>query len=241
VWGFSFITGVLGHLLKGLKKPKVWSVAHRTEGVDMPNTMKITKDSTMQEVLENYPSAQRALFQRYHIGGCHSCGYEMTDVLENVAKSHDITDMNEVLTFIEEAEALDQRIQISPKDVAEAMKTDKSLRLLDVRMKQESELAHIEGATLMTEELARELMSWPKDTTIVFHCHSGKRSMDAASYFAGHGFKNVRSMTGGIDAWSQTVDSNVPRYDIERDMSTGRAVFVPLRSVVSQAKGCVTP
>jgi len=30
-----------------------------------------------------------------------------------------------------------------------------------------------------------------------------QRSLDTASYFAGHGFKDVRSMTGGIDAWSQ--------------------------------------
>jgi hypothetical protein len=34
----------------------------------MTTTAKITKRSTMQEVLEAYPSAQRALFQRYHIG-----------------------------------------------------------------------------------------------------------------------------------------------------------------------------
>lgn len=206
----------------------------------MPTGLKITKDSTMQEVLENYPSAQRALFQRYHIGGCHSCGYEMTDILGEVVAKHDITDINEVLTFIQEADELDKKIQISPKEVAEAMKSPEGIKLLDVRLKPEWDLAHIEGAMLVNEDLAREIMTWPRETAMVFYCHTGKRSMDAASYFAGHGFKNVKSMTGGIDAWSQVVDTNVPRYDIERDMSTGRPVFVPLRSVVSQAKGCVS-
>jgi len=206
----------------------------------MSNGVKISKDSTMQEVLENYPSAQRALFQRYHIGGCHSCGYEMTDVLGEVVAKHDITDINEVLNFIEEAEALDRKIQISPKEVAEAMKGKDIVKLLDVRLKPEWDLAHIEGASLVSEDLAREIMTWPRETAMVFYCHTGKRSMDAASYFAGHGFKNVKSMTGGIDAWAQAVDTNVARYDIERDMSTGRPVFVPLRSVVSQAKGCVS-
>jgi rhodanese-related sulfurtransferase len=95
-------------------------------------------------------------------------------------------------------------------------------------MKPEWDLAHIEGASLVTEDLAREIMTWPREVSMVFYCHTGKRSMDAASYFAGHGFKNVKSLTGGIDAWSQVVDTNVPRYDIERDMSTGRPVFVPL-------------
>jgi rhodanese-related sulfurtransferase len=206
----------------------------------MSTSVKISKDSTMQEVLENYPSAQRALFQRYHIGGCHSCGYEMTDVLGEVVAKHDITDINEVLNFIEEAEALDRKIQISPKEVAEALKGKDVVKLLDVRLKPEWDLAHIEGASLVSEDLAREIMTWPRETAMVFYCHTGKRSMDAASYFAGHGFKNVKSMTGGIDAWSQVVDTNVPRYDIERDMSTGRPVFVPLRSVVSEAKGCVS-
>ncbi len=201
----------------------------------------ITKSSTMQEVLDAYPSAQRALFQKYHIGGCHSCGYEPGDVLEEVARKHSITDMDEVLHFIEEAERIDQRIQISPQKAAEALKSANPPRLLDVRDPKEWELAHIEGAVLVTEEVARQIMTWPKDTHIIFHCHSGKRSMDAAAYFAGHGYVNSQSMTGGIDAWSRTVDSTVPRYEITRDLSSGRPVLQPLRTVVSQAQGCMNP
>ena len=64
--------------------------------------------------------------------------------------------------------------------------------------------------------------------------------MDAASYFAGHGFSNVKSLTGGIDEWSQSIDPSIPRYEAVRDPNTGRGVLRPLRSVVSQAEGCVT-
>lgn len=50
---------------------------------------------------------------------------------------------------------------------------------------------------------------------IVFNCHRGRRSRDAAaSYFAGHGITNVHSMTGAIDAWSIEVDSSVPCYEV---------------------------
>lgn len=195
----------------------------------------------MQEVLDNYPSAQRALFRRYHIGGCHSCGYEPGDILGEVAARHNITDMDEVLSFIEEAEQIDQRIKISPKEVAEALKNGAKPRVIDVRTPEEFKLAQIEGAELITEELAQEIHSWPKDTNIVFFCHHGNRSMDAASYFAGHGFTNAKSMTGGIDAWSQEVDSKVPRYEVARDMNTGRPTLRPLRTVVSQAEGCINP
>lgn len=205
----------------------------------MAEGIKITKRSTMQEVLENYPSAQRALFQRYHIGGCHSCGYEMTDILEEVAAKHQITDIDSVLQFIEEAEQADRRIQISPSEVAKALKSDNQPKLIDVRTPNEWAIAKIEGAVLMTEDLAYNIQSWPKDTPMVFYCHTGKRSMDAAAYFTGHGYSNVRSMTGGIEAWASSVDTSVPRYEITREPATGRPVFRPLRSVVSQAEGCL--
>jgi rhodanese-related sulfurtransferase len=45
--------------------------------------------------------------------------------------------------------------------------------------------------------------------------HQGARTLDAAAYFAGHGFANVRGLRGGIDAWSLEVDPSLPRYTIE--------------------------
>jgi len=207
----------------------------------MTTSTKITKDSTMQEVLDAYPSAQRALFRKYHIGGCHSCGYEPNDILATVAAKHNITDMDEVLSFIEEAEQIDKRIQATAVEVSAALKSANPPKLIDVRTPAEWDLAHIPGAVMVTEDMSYEIMKSPKDTPYVFYCHTGQRSMDAASYFAGHGFTNVKSMTGGIEAWSQTVDSNVPRYEIARDMTTGRGVIRPLRSVVSKAEGCITP
>ncbi len=204
----------------------------------MPATAKITRRSTMQEVLEAYPTAQRALFQRFHIGGCNSCGYEPGDLLEEVASSHKIKDVDKVIEFIERAEQADRRIQMSPVDVAAALKSKLPPRLVDVRTREEWALARIQGATLNTEELAQEMMRLPRDTPIVFHCHLGQRSLDAASYFTGHGFKNVRSMTGGIDAWSSEVDESIPRYEMVPDPSSDAATLRPLRAVVSQQAGC---
>jgi monothiol glutaredoxin len=55
----------------------------------------------------------------------------------------------------------------------------------------------------------------PKGELLIFLCHHGVRSLDAAAYFVGHGLENVRSLRGGIDAWSQEVDPNLPRYELE--------------------------
>ncbi|MFT5359428.1 MAG: rhodanese-related sulfurtransferase [Polyangiales bacterium] len=202
----------------------------------MQATAKITKHSTMQEILEAYPSAQRALFSRYHIGGCNGCGYEPEDILEKVANSRKINDLDKVIAFIEQAEQVDQQLQMSPGDVAAALESNTPVRVIDVRTSKEWELARIQGATLNTQDLAQEMMRWPKDTLIVFYCHFGQRSLDAASYFAGHGFSNVRMMTGGIDAWSLSEDSSVPRYEVPS--SDGKAMLRTLRSVVSKASGC---
>jgi len=203
----------------------------------MPAAPRITKRSTMQEVLVAYPSAQRALFGRFHIGGCNSCGYQPEDILEDVAHSHKIHDLDEVIKLIEDAEQIDQRLQVSPGDVAIALRSVNPPRLVDVRDPQEWDLARIQGAMLNSEALSKEMMRWPKGTLIVFYCHLGQRSLDASSYFAGHGFKNAWSMIGGIDAWSLHVDASVPRYELAGDVD-GKATLRPLRSVVSQAAGC---
>ncbi len=172
----------------------------------------ITRTTTMQEILQAYPSAQRALFQRYHVGGCSSCGFQPTDTLQDVCLSHNISNVDEVIQHLKSSHDADARIEISARDAAAGL-ASKAFKLLDVRSQEEWDIAHIEGAQLVTEQLGQELMTqWPKETPIVLHCHHGRRSLDAASYLIGHGFSNVRSMAGGIDAWSTDVDPSVPRY-----------------------------
>ncbi len=86
------------------------------------------------------------------------------------------------------------------------------LRLIDVRRPDEWEKARIEGAELLDAQLSEELAELPKDTLLVFQCHHGHRSHRAATQFLAQGFREVFNLTGGIDAWSQDVDPNVPRY-----------------------------
>lgn len=86
------------------------------------------------------------------------------------------------------------------------------LRLIDVRSPGEWETARIEGAELLDSQLYDELMDLPKNTPLFFLCHHGHRSARAAEQFVAQGFREVFNVTGGIDAWSQEVDANVPRY-----------------------------
>jgi adenylyltransferase/sulfurtransferase len=87
------------------------------------------------------------------------------------------------------------------------------LVVLDVREPHEYEIAHIEGARLIPlSELPGRLAEIDGRAEIVTHCHHGLRSLAALELLRGAGFANVRSLQGGIDAWSVDVDPEVPRY-----------------------------
>jgi rhodanese-related sulfurtransferase len=169
-------------------------------------------DMTMADILERFPGARRALFQRFHIGGCHSCGYEPSDTLRTVLGKHQVTDTGGAVDTILAFDKMDRDLQIQPQEVVALRERNPAVRFVDVRSEEERDIACIDGTQLLTQELFDELRAAPKDTPIVFHCHHGHRSLDAAAYFVGHGFTNVKSMTGGIAAWAEQVDRNVPTY-----------------------------
>jgi monothiol glutaredoxin len=87
-----------------------------------------------------------------------------------------------------------------------------SFELLDVRTVNERETASIPGSTLLTEDEVQRVEGLPKNTKLVFHCHLGGRSQQAAQRFAELGFTDVYNVTGGIEAWSEEIDPSVPRY-----------------------------
>jgi len=104
---------------------------------------------------------------------------------------------------------------VKPLSVAELKakrEAGERFRLIDVRGADEHAQARIEGAELISPELAKQLEALPKDEVLVFHCHHGGRSQKAAEHFADLGFRNVYNVTGGIDAWSREIDPRVPRY-----------------------------
>jgi rhodanese-related sulfurtransferase len=177
--------------------------------------MKCTADITMAELLEAYPSAQRALFRNYHIGGCASCGFRPDETLADVCRRNGSLDPEEVLENVRSAWEQDERMMIAPREVKALLETD-GVEILDIRTREEYDVAHVDGARLLDQALMREMLArQPKDDLLVIIDHKGSRSPDAAAYFAGHGFTNIRCLRGGIDAWSTEVDPTLPRYTLE--------------------------
>ncbi|HZS12127.1 MAG TPA: rhodanese-like domain-containing protein [Nitrospirales bacterium] len=102
---------------------------------------------------------------------------------------------------------------ITVKELKDRMDKGDAPFLLDVREPHEYSLAKLHGSVLIPlGTLPTSLDQLDPEKEIVAYCHHGMRSADAVGFLLQQGFKNVKNLVGGIDAWSVQVDSSVPRY-----------------------------
>lgn len=105
--------------------------------------------------------------------------------------------------------------EVSALEVKRMLDAGEDFVLLDVRQPEEYALAHIEGAQLVPlGDIPQSLPNLLEhsDRLIITHCHKGVRSLNAAAFLRQNGFAMVKSMAGGIDAWSRQVDPSQPLY-----------------------------
>ncbi len=104
-------------------------------------------------------------------------------------------------------------LEVTPQQLAEKLKCPNPPLLIDVREPHEHAYCHIEGAQLKPlGGIMRWIRELDPEADIVFQCHTGVRSAQAAGYAQSLGFKRVFNLKGGIDAWSVMIDPKVPRY-----------------------------
>jgi len=101
--------------------------------------------------------------------------------------------------------------QLAPAELKELLDQGK-VTLFDVRPEHERALASIAQARALDEAGQEYLFSLDRNAPVAFLCHHGMRSQSAAEQLLGEGFRAVYNVRGGIHAWSETVDRNVPQY-----------------------------
>ena len=102
---------------------------------------------------------------------------------------------------------------VSPQEAKDLLAKDRHAVLLDVREPHEYEIVHIEGARLIPlSELHLRTNELDTANAIVVHCHHGPRSQQALKVLEHFGFRKLKHMHGGIDAWAEDVDPSMPRY-----------------------------
>ena len=103
--------------------------------------------------------------------------------------------------------------EIQPEELRAKLERGERVLLLDVREPFEHALCRLDGAELIPlAQLPLRARELGREEEVVAYCHTGNRSLHAALYLRQLGFRNVRSLAGGIDAWAERIDSRVPRY-----------------------------
>ena len=107
-------------------------------------------------------------------------------------------------------------LEITPLQVKQRLDAGEKLHFIDVREPQEFAIAKIEGAALVPMRSVpgelQHLEARADEAPLIVFCHHGVRSLNVVQWLREQGLEACQSLSGGIDAWSLTVDPSVPRY-----------------------------
>jgi adenylyltransferase/sulfurtransferase len=102
--------------------------------------------------------------------------------------------------------------QLSPKEYKSQVDAGRDYFLLDVREPHEFQIANMNGYLIPLGDLEKRISEIDPSRDIVIHCKSGARSQRAAEFLKKAGYSKVQNLAGGINAWSDQVDSKVAKY-----------------------------
>jgi len=104
--------------------------------------------------------------------------------------------------------------EVTVQDMKQALENPNlGIKVLDVREPDEYQIAHVEGVPLMPlSQLPQRYSELDPKQTYYIHCKAGGRSLQAVQFLRQHGFASLKSVKGGIKAWSEEIDPSVPKY-----------------------------
>ncbi len=167
----------------------------------------------MGTILEVLPGARRALFARYHLGGCQSCAFSNDETLAELCGRSDIPP-DEALEHLLASHVHDSAMLLEPVDVRVRIA---EFRVIDLRTREEHEAVAIPGSEFFTQELQQQIFAGDSAAPILLYDHTGKSVLDQVAWFRGHKLRETYGLRGGIDAWSREVDPSLQRYRLEMD------------------------
>lgn len=103
--------------------------------------------------------------------------------------------------------------EITPAELNQRLGRGDKIFILDVREPNEYQICRLQGSHLIPlGEVPKRVAELNSADEIVVHCKMGGRSAKAIDFLRQAGFKKLKNLKGGIDAWAQTVDTKMPRY-----------------------------
>ncbi|MCL4258614.1 MAG: molybdopterin-synthase adenylyltransferase MoeB [Anaerolineales bacterium] len=109
--------------------------------------------------------------------------------------------------------SMDKKYEITPKELAEQLKNGSQVKVIDVREPHELAISRIEGSLdIPLGEIAARLSELDTANEYVVMCRVGGRSARAVELMLAAGFGKVKNLVGGINAWAEDVDPDLPVY-----------------------------
>jgi adenylyltransferase/sulfurtransferase len=125
---------------------------------------------------------------------------------KNLLKTLELIDtsLNSIENMIKECSVL---------ELKQMLDSGEELVLIDVREKDEFEIAQINGKLISLSEIQERWSEIPLQGKVIIHCRSGVRSANIIRFLSDqHGYTNLVNLKGGILAWSDEIDPSVPKY-----------------------------
>lgn len=98
-------------------------------------------------------------------------------------------------------------------ELSDYLQKSVDILILDVREAYELDICKFEKFLhIPMMSIPNRIAEIPTDVPVVLVCHLGVRSGMAYQYLTQRGFQNIHDLTGGIDLWAATIDSNMKRY-----------------------------
>ncbi|HEY9076835.1 MAG TPA: molybdopterin-synthase adenylyltransferase MoeB [Anaerolineaceae bacterium] len=136
---------------------------------------------------------------------CQVCGIDRNAI--------QLTDFNIVCSEPKSTSSLGAQTEITPQDLHEWMLMGKRFRLIDIREEGELQISRLPGAEWIPyDTLMRQMIHMDKDAPVIIFCRSGVRSMRMVDQMLKAGFKDVRHLVGGINAWAKMIDPTMRIY-----------------------------
>ena len=95
---------------------------------------------------------------------------------------------------------------VSPLQVYDAVHSEESMQLVDVRTEEEYEVSHLKNAQnicVTSDDFREKVTSLDKQKPVYVYCRSGKRSSRAAKILIELGFTKVYDLQGGHQNWEK--------------------------------------
>lgn len=105
-----------------------------------------------------------------------------------------------------------QQFQIAPEQLKEMLDRGEDVFILDVREPHEYQINNLGGYLIPLNDLPKRVNELDTSNEMVVHCRTGVRSAKAVEFLKKAGFRKVRNLIGGIDAWARRIDPTMPRY-----------------------------